>query len=171
MTSPPLRTRYGLRGVRAIPELHAAEVGIGRAALAAIASAPIDSRIRYVSPLGPTRHADEHAQRPDAVDDRYSSRAAVRVAVRSRTSTGRSICTQGSPTIVVGTIDTGVGDVPDLAGKVDGRWNIAQDGTLTRRVPGGNDDRRGHGTAVASLIAANVDDGFGMAGLRRGVRT
>ena len=63
---------------------------------------------------------------------------------------------------MVGTIDTGVADVPDLAGKVDARWTVAQDGTLTRD-PGGN-DVVGHGTAVASLIAANVDDGFGMAG-------
>jgi subtilisin family serine protease len=68
----------------------------------------------------------------------------------------------GSPAIVVGTIDTGAADVPDLAGKIDARWTVAQDGTLTRDA-GGN-DVVGHGTAVASLIAANVDDGFGMAG-------
>ena len=68
----------------------------------------------------------------------------------------------GSPSVVVGTIDTGVADVPDLAGKVDQRWTVSRKGRLTR-------DKRatvelGHGTAVASLIAANVGDGFGMAG-------
>jgi subtilisin family serine protease len=68
----------------------------------------------------------------------------------------------GSPSIVVGTIDTGVADVPDLAGKVDQRWTVSRKGRLTR-------DKRttvelAHGTAVASLIAANVGDGFGMAG-------
>ena len=74
----------------------------------------------------------------------------------------RSDYTPGSPSVTVGTIDTGVADVPDLVGKVDSRWNIAGDGTVTQAL-GGNDDS-GHGTAVASLIAANVGDGFGMAG-------
>jgi subtilisin family serine protease len=72
--------------------------------------------------------------------------------------------TPGDPSIVVGVIDSGVDEVPDLAGKIDGLWNVAPNG-LVAPVPvsGGNDDT-GHGTAVASLIAANVDDGFGMAG-------
>jgi serine protease len=68
----------------------------------------------------------------------------------------------GSAWIRVGVIDTGAADVPDLAGKVDERWTVSQDGKLTRDR-GGN-DTAGHGTAVSSLIAANVGDGFGMAG-------
>ncbi len=68
----------------------------------------------------------------------------------------------GSPSIRVGVIDTGAADVPDLAGKVDDRWTVSQDGKL-KHDRGGN-DTAGHGTAVSSLIAANVGDGFGMAG-------
>ena len=30
----------------------------------------------------------------------------------------------GSPAIVVGTIDSGVAEIPDLAGKIDGRWSF-----------------------------------------------
>ena len=67
----------------------------------------------------------------------------------------------GSPAIVVGTIDSGVAQVPDLAGKIDGSWSF-----VNNLEPAANNDGdgTGHGTAVASLIAANVDDGFGMAG-------
>lgn len=65
----------------------------------------------------------------------------------------------GSPSVVVGTIDTGAASIPDLAGKVDSRWTISAKGKITRNATG--NDYMGHGTAVASLIAAN---GFGMAG-------
>jgi subtilisin family serine protease len=69
---------------------------------------------------------------------------------------------QGSSSILVGTIDSGAAAVPDLAGKVDQRWTVTAKGKVSReRQPV---DLVGHGTAVASLIAANVDDGFGMAG-------
>ena len=54
--------------------------------------------------------------------------------------------------------------MPDLHGKIDALWTVDPDGTLTPvPVAQGNDDF-GHGTAVASVIAATVDDGFGMAG-------
>src|SRR5206468_1738495 len=59
---------------------------------------------------------------------------------------------------------TGTDDVPDLHGKIDALWTVDPDGTLTPvPVAQGNDDF-GRGTAVASVIAATVDDGFGMAG-------
>jgi subtilisin family serine protease len=65
----------------------------------------------------------------------------------------------GSPTVVVGTIDSGAAPIPDLAGKIDSRWNVARSGKITRDTRAV--DVVGHGTAVASLIAAN---GFGMVG-------
>jgi len=65
----------------------------------------------------------------------------------------------GSPSVVVGTIDSGAADVPDLAGKVDSRWTVSAKGGVIRNDRG--IDNIGHGTAVASLIAAN---GFGMVG-------
>ena len=156
---PSLRARYRFEVVRLIPELHAALVGVDRS-LAANAFG--DRRIRYLAPLGPERRLTAMPNDPllSSIDSTTGlpyewqfARARVDHALES---------SPGSPTIVVGTIDSGAADVPDLAGKVDARWTVAQDGTLTRDA-GGNDDV-GHGTAVASLIAANVDDGFGMAG-------
>jgi subtilisin family serine protease len=69
---------------------------------------------------------------------------------------------RGRAGVVVGTIDSGAADVPDLSGKVDERWTVSRSGRLTRDREAS--DLLGHGTAVASLIASNVDDGFGMAG-------
>lgn len=65
----------------------------------------------------------------------------------------------GSATVIVGTIDSGTAEIPDLAGKIDSRWSVSATGRVRR--DSGGDDYLGHGTAVASLIAAN---GFGMAG-------
>jgi len=71
--------------------------------------------------------------------------------------------TAGDPRIQVGVIDTGVDNVPDLAGKIDGLYDVTTHGTPPSPSTAGNDDY-GHGTAVASLIAATTGDGFGMAG-------
>ena len=131
---------------------------------ALLAAAPTDPRIRYVSPLGPRRGCVGMPNDPLVQADRSGDRPAVRVAVRRRARRPRARPLAGDPAIVVGIIDTGVGAVPDLAGKIDSLWTVAPDGTVTPdAVATGNDDT-GHGTAVASLIAANVDDGFGMAG-------
>jgi thermitase len=61
--------------------------------------------------------------------------------------------------IVVAVLDTGVdGGHPDLRGKVINGFNaIANNGDAG--------DDNGHGTAVAGLIAANTDNGSGIAGL------
>lgn len=64
--------------------------------------------------------------------------------------------TAGSPSVLVGIVDSGVSDIPDLVGKVAVRlWGPAESDGL---------DLDGHGTAVASLLAATPDDGVGMAG-------
>lgn len=70
--------------------------------------------------------------------------------------------THGSPSVRVGIIDSGAADVHDLVGKVDQRWTVSAKGKIAREAAPA--DLEGHGTAVASLIAANVDDGSGMAG-------
>src|ERR1700755_430734 len=54
----------------------------------------------------------------------------------------------GSPSVVVGTIDSGAADVPDLVGKVDSRWTVSAKGKVTREAR--PTDFIGHGTAVAS---------------------
>ncbi|MGQ9928625.1 MAG: S8 family peptidase [Chloroflexaceae bacterium] len=66
--------------------------------------------------------------------------------------------TTGGPAVVA-VLDSGVdGEHPDLAGKVLPGYNALDSSANTR-------DDNGHGTAVAGLIAANTDNGAGIAGL------
>ena len=160
-----LRDLYGFEHVRAIPALRAAQVSVDTDELhALLAAAPADRRVRYVSPVGPPRHTLSVPDDPllQTIDPRTNQAFEWQFAA---SHVDRALdYSQGDPKIVVGVIDTGTANVPDLAGKIDGLWSAAPDGTLTSQpVSDGNDDY-GHGTAVASLIAANVDDGFGMAG-------
>jgi subtilisin family serine protease len=158
-----LRAAYGFERVRAIPALHAAQVSVDAAHLRTLlANAPTDPRVRYVSPVGSSRKATSMPNDPflHTIDGRTGlpyewSFAASRVERALDFS-------QGNPGVVVGVIDTGVSDIPDLAGKIDSLWSIS--GTEVTQSPREGNDDYGHGTAVASLIAANVDDGFGMAG-------
>src|SRR5262249_48150227 len=64
---------------------------------------------------------------------------------------------KGDPSILVGIVDSGVSNVPDLHGKVaetfwDTRTNVSADDVV------------GHGTFVSSVIGAANDDGIGLAG-------
>ena len=158
-----LRATYGFAHVREIPSLHAAEVSVDEGHLRALLTqGPSDPRVRYVSPLGPERRTTSMPNDPllHAIDAQTNLPTEWQFAA---SHVDRALdFTSGNPSIVVGTIDTGAAAVPDLAGKLDSLWSVT--GTqISQSPPEGNDDY-GHGTAVASLIAANVDDGFGMAG-------
>jgi len=160
-----LRARYGFGRVRAIPMLRAAVVSVTTKQLRSLlAKAPADARIRYVSPLGPRRTtlgmpSDPLVREIDPVTGQPFEWQFTAAGVD-----GALDHTAGDPRVVVGIIDSGLADVPDLAGKVDGLWSVAPDGAVTADALSSGNDDTGHGTAVASLIAANVDDGFGMAG-------
>jgi subtilisin family serine protease len=71
--------------------------------------------------------------------------------------------TRGSPNVLVAVLDTGV-DVSQaqLAGKVIVGPDVCADDRPLCASPG---DNNGHGTFVAGLIAADTDDGIGMASL------
>jgi thermitase len=152
-----LRARYGFRIVRSIPQLHAAVVVVSPRLAAAT-----DPRIRYLSPTSAESHLDAMPNDPllQAIDPRTSLPFEWQFAA-ARVDRALDL-SPGSPTTVVGTIDTGAADIPDLRGKVDQRWTVSQAGKLRRDTRAY--DNTGHGTAVASLIAANTGDGFGMAG-------
>ncbi|HTY70812.1 MAG TPA: S8 family serine peptidase [Actinomycetes bacterium] len=67
--------------------------------------------------------------------------------------------THGSAAVRVAVIDSGVNTShPDLAGKVVARYNAVTGGTNVT-------DKVGHGTMVASIIAADTDNGAGIAGV------
>ncbi len=159
-----LKSSYRFEHVRAVPALHAAIVTVDETELhALLASAPTDPRVRYVSPPGPTRRvqnlpSDPLLQTVDPVTalpfEWQFARANLEQALE---------LTPGDARIKVGVVDTGVDIVPDLKGKVDALYDVNIFGTRPSPSRAGNDDY-GHGTAVASLIAAASGDGFGMAG-------
>jgi subtilisin family serine protease len=159
-----LRKWYGFDRVIAIPALHAVQVSVDAAQLnALLANAPNDPRVRYVSPVGPTRRVMSMPNDPFLhMIDGQTGLPYEWAFAASRVDRALDF-SQGSPGIVVGVIDTGAANVPDLAGKIDGIWSVSGTQVLEISLLEGNDDF-GHGTAVASVIAANVDDGYGMAG-------
>jgi hypothetical protein len=147
---------YGLGDVETLPSLRAAYVSAGDAALQALLTrGRRDVRIRYVAPNG--RAAPFHARNdplttnlnPDIQAPYEWEFAASHVDLAFNLS-------HGSPEVVVGDVDSGVTDVPDLTGKIAERWYAPDFSSAV--------DPTGHGTAVSSLIAANRDDGYGMAG-------
>lgn len=70
----------------------------------------------------------------------------------------------GTDSIIVAVVDSGVnGDVEDLTGKLLPGRNYVDESHNT-------DDDHGHGTAVASIIAANTNNGTGIAGICWGAR-
>jgi subtilisin family serine protease len=159
-----LRRSYGFEAVQAMPALRAARVRVDAGQLRAfLAHATGDRRLRYVSPVGPPRRASSMPNDPlvESVDPKTKRPYEWQFA--STNLGGALDLTAGDPRIQVGVIDTGVDAVPDLAGKIDGLYDVTANGMQLSASAAGNDDY-GHGTAVASLIAANDGDGFGMTG-------
>ena len=74
--------------------------------------------------------------------------------------------TMGSPDVVVAVVDTGINSSnPDLAGQV-----LTADGVNFVDPTYDASDDNGHGTHVAGIIAASMDDGIGGTGLAPGCR-
>jgi len=66
--------------------------------------------------------------------------------------------TTGSPSVTIAILDTGVTPVPDLRGALVPGYNFVADNTDTL-------DDNGHGTEVASIAAARIDNHIGIAGV------
>ena len=65
--------------------------------------------------------------------------------------------TVGDPSIVIATVDTGANPLPDLADAFVPGWDFVDDDPFPQ-------DTQGHGTKVASVIAARGDNNIAMAG-------
>jgi subtilisin family serine protease len=78
--------------------------------------------------------------------------------------------TGGSPTVVVGDIDTGLDkDHPDLVENIDFSKSVSCESGAPNPSPAAWDDRIGHGTHTAGTIAA-ADNGFGIVGTAPNVK-
>jgi subtilisin family serine protease len=147
---------YGLGQAELVPGVRALDALADDAALRALLTrGHADARIRYVAPNA--RVEPLHA-RNDPLTTQINTDIGLPyewqfAATREDLALNLS---HGSPQILIGDVDGGIADVPDLAGKIAERWYTT--GLTDASDPGG------HGTAVASLMAANVDDGYGMAG-------
>ena len=145
-----LRAAYGFERVRAIPALRAAEVTVAREEVRALlARAATDGRIRYLAPVGPPRRSTTTPSDPlvRTIDPSTGQPFEWQFAAGG---VDRALDVSGSdPAIVVGVIDSGAADVPDLAGKVDSRWSFAPGRALTDAVRGVRPPRRRAGAGGA----------------------
>ncbi|MCI8590318.1 MAG: S8 family serine peptidase [Clostridiales bacterium] len=100
-------------------------------------------------------------------DPKYSSQwglSAIKAPQAWDITTGDAASTPMSKRVMVGVIDTGVADHPDLRDNV--YWDMAQDFYHdTAGKSAVSDDTDGHGTMVASVIGAKGNNGIGVSGI------
>ena len=78
--------------------------------------------------------------------------------------------TGGSPTVIVGDIDTGLDkDHPDLVANIDFSKSVSCESGAPNPDPNAWDDRQGHGTHTAGTIAA-ASNGYGIVGVAPNVK-
>ncbi|MDX6411310.1 MAG: serine protease [Gaiellaceae bacterium] len=148
---------YGVTVVAVDAGLHMMEVQAAPAALDRLAhAASWDSRLRFVEPLVARQY--QHLRNDPALlqIDPVTNQPYEWNFTATHADLALNL-SKGSPTILVGVIDTGVSEVPDLKGKIAETW-------FFNDQVASSDDTDGHGTAVSSLIAATADDGVGIAG-------
>ena len=137
--------------------LRVAELSGSPAALARLvtAQAVTTSPLRYVEPV--ERAIYDHPRNDPATFQIDTSTGQPYEWNFSAVGMDRALnVAAGSPDMLVGYVDSGYSDIPDLRGKVAESWYFTSEGNPYDVV--------GHGTFVGSLIAAVNDDGLGMAG-------
>jgi subtilisin family serine protease len=145
----------GLRTVEWLPSLRLVQVA-GPPALLARLARTHDAKIRYVEPVTPA-HVAHVRNDPLTYRDDPATGVPYEWQFHAVGTDQALNLAKGDPSILVGVIDTGIDAVPDLTGKIaDTFW----DPSATKSAI----DAYGHGTFVASIIAARNDDGFGLAG-------
>jgi subtilisin family serine protease len=84
------------------------------------------------------------------------------------TNTDKAWATQaGSAEVIVAVIDSGIdGSHPEFAGQLLPGWDL----TGKEPAPGGNVDGYGHGTHIAGVIGAKMNNGIGIAGVAPGCK-
>ena len=137
--------------------LHAAEVVGSPAALAMLESrVTLQGPLRYVEPV--RQQVEEHNRLDPATYELDPSTGVPYEWAFSHVGVDRALnLTQGDSQILVGIVDSGWSQIPDVQDKVAESWYYTFEGTDAQ-------DTDGHGTFVASIIAAPNDDSYGLAG-------
>ena len=152
-----VRSEYGIDASVLHTALRAAEVSVDEASLRLLLTKGLhDPRIRYVEPVR-SLGMDHPRNDPYLTQLNAAINAPWEWQFASSHVDLALNLERGSPSVLVGVVDTGVSNVPDMSGKIAEAWYYSTQGADAT-------DFDGHGTAVSSLIAANNDDGFGMAG-------
>jgi subtilisin family serine protease len=144
-------SKGGSTARRLLGEIGARSVEVpGSRAAALSAALRLDPNVSYVQVDPQVRKFDVTPNDPLFVEGRQPELAKMKVPTAWDTTTGA--------TVKVAVVDTGVTEIGDLTGKVLPGQDF---------VNGDSDpyDDEGHGTMVASLIAATPDNGVGMAGV------
>jgi hypothetical protein len=137
--------------------LHAAEVSGSPTALATLESrVTLQGPLRYVEPV--TEQVEQHDRLDPATYTLDPLTGAPYEWAFGHVGLDRALnLTQGDSQILVGIVDSGWSQIPEIQSKVAESWYYASEGTDAM-------DTNGHGTFVASIIAAPNDDGYGLAG-------
>jgi thermitase len=158
-TAAPLRTVSTL-GVRTLDtagpaqqamaslRAHTLEVSAARSAKV-IAALRSDPAVAYVEVDHVRKVSDVTPDDPMYTEGHQGEIDQVRLPAAWETTTGDAV--------KIAVLDTGVAKVGDLTGAVNGGWNYVSNTSNTT-------DDAGHGTTVASIIAARGNNGTGMAG-------
>jgi subtilisin family serine protease len=139
------------------PALHAVEVSGDPAELAALESTlEREPGLRYVEPL--EQEFEQHQRSDPATFTIDPSTGVPYEWAFDHVGLDRALnITPGDSRILVGIVDSGWSAIPEISSKVAESWYFTNEGTNSY-------DTEGHGTFVASLIAAQNDDTYGLAG-------
>jgi Subtilase family len=139
------------------PRLHAAEVAGSPAALSGLESrVSLHGPLRYVEPV--SVQVEQHERSDPATYTIDPSTGAPYEWAFTHVGLDRALnLTHGDSQILVGIVDTGWSQIPEIQSKVAESWFYTSEGTDAF-------DTEGHGTFVASIISAENDDGYGLAG-------
>jgi lantibiotic leader peptide-processing serine protease len=122
---------------------------------------------RIATPAGDDAHEGDLPNAPATDGDTYS---ALQWDMRQIKAPEAHAITGGSPSVVVGNIDTGLDkDHPDLIANIDFSRSASCESGAPDQNPAAWDDRHGHGTHTGGTIAAAAN-GIGIVGVAPNVK-
>jgi type VII secretion-associated serine protease mycosin len=156
------RERAGARGLAVLADLGTPGRGVpalvstrGRPVDVVVAELRADPAVARAEPNYRVQLVDDGAVAAVAVDDPITSGQYSLDRMRVRDAWSRDTGARN----LIAVLDTGVqSSHPDLAGRVVRGYDFVNDDRFAA-------DDNGHGTWVAGIIAANANDGYGMAGI------